>query len=185
MLKKGFQNQRLGQAESLRYTFEGTRRVAEQRMQPELAVVEAKLRRSTRIQRLAIHISTRMDPITGSTILIHDEAGHEMKHTDRIPWVGLVEVKEEPGSDALGGAEGAFVNVLSLARCEDDYRESVREWLGRYGLRLVEARDIESLASRKMRDGIAVEIENLERSLSDKWPVQFDEFQSYDHGDEG
>lgn len=53
-------------------------------------------------------------------------------------WIAVVEVAPREGCELLSVNEGAFINFLTLARSEAEYRAKVASALGYYRLELLE-----------------------------------------------
>lgn len=102
-----------------------------------------------------------------------------MKNTDI--WIGLVEVKPQPGTDALGKAKGAFVNVVALASTERDYKVLVDAAMAENGLSTIAYTDVARLAEWERSNRLHPELAQLANGLTMEYPIQFDEFQSYRH----
>ena len=84
-------------------------------------------------------------------------------------WIGVVGVLPRNGCDVLSAEKGAFVNFLTLAVSESEYRAKVMGALSHYGLDLIEFQDVrpfsESHAPSEEILAIATELEgshNLE-----------------------
>jgi hypothetical protein len=103
-----------------------------------------------------------------------------MKPTDTAPWIGLVEVRARPGNDTLGGAPGAFVNIVALATSEQSFIERVSACLEEYGFDPLDFTDVVLFEEWSQRNSAHQDIEELVALLSAQNPVQFDEFQAYE-----
>jgi len=67
----------------------------------------------------------------------------EAKATDSaVVWIGVVGVVPREGCDLLSPDKGAFVNFLTLATSEPEYRAKVVGALSDYRLDLVEFQDV-------------------------------------------
>jgi hypothetical protein len=104
-----------------------------------------------------------------------------MKNTDI--WIGRFDVKPRPGNDALGVAKGAIVNVVALATDENDYIQVVKAAMDGYEFDILRHEDVARLSEWTKENRLYEGLENLVRSLTSEYPIQFDEFQSYLHDD--
>jgi hypothetical protein len=57
-------------------------------------------------------------------------------------WIAVVEVAPREGCELLSVSEGAFINFLTLASSEAEYRAKVAGALGYYCLELLEFEDV-------------------------------------------
>lgn len=99
-------------------------------------------------------------------------------------WIGQVEVKAEPGNDALGNAAGAFVNVVALATSESDYVKLVDAMMNEYGFTIINYTDVARVEEWRKSNRLHPKLAKLAGSLSSENPIQFDDFQSYRHPDD-
>jgi len=97
-------------------------------------------------------------------------------------WVVLVNVKplKEAGA-ILGGATGAYVNVLALAKDVSGCRLLVNESLRESGFEVISIdipEKLEACISRGPSN--MIEITELSKNLNARCLVEYDEFQAYD-----
>ncbi len=77
-------------------------------------------------------------------------------------WIGLVRVKPLPRiPEALGGAAGAYVNIVTWASDPKTYRAKAETVAATYDVYVVEIEDAEPVAIRKSRFRVNDEIEDL------------------------
>ena len=78
-------------------------------------------------------------------------------------WIGVVGVLPREGCNLLSADRGAFVNFLTLAASESEYRAKVMGALSHYGLDLLEFQDVRPLLESDARNeeilAIAAELE--------------------------
>jgi hypothetical protein len=107
-----------------------------------------------------------------------------MNKADRQAWIGLVDLRPEPGNDPFDGAPGAYANVLALARSNAHYRQLVTETFTEIGLMVWELENVEPLVERRRKaetDGdVADDLLALARQLSPSSPVLYDTFYVYE-----
>ena len=77
-------------------------------------------------------------------------------------WIAVVEVAPREGCELLSVNEGAFINFLTLARSEAEYRAKVAGALGYYCLELLE---FEHVRPFSMSDGSSEEIVSIAEEL--------------------
>lgn len=105
-----------------------------------------------------------------------------MSSGQKIAWRAILHVRPlAGGTGGLGGAPGAYVNVLALARDEAAYREMVAAEMESLGLFIAETKDLEPY---EPRDGDSENFRLCAARLSREWPVQYHDFHCYPH-DEG
>jgi hypothetical protein len=95
-------------------------------------------------------------------------------------FIGVVEVRSAAGWDILGGADGAFVNVLCLAASPERFRERVIECMREHHLEVLNFADVGLVEDRVSAKQLVPELEALANVLTDEFPIQFDEFQAYE-----
>jgi len=95
-------------------------------------------------------------------------------------WIGLAHVKPNPGNDLLDGARGAFVPVLALASCVEEFTSKVMGLLRKYNFRIPEIEDIEPLKIRLARGPVDSAIVKLASSISEDNNVAFSSFETYE-----
>jgi hypothetical protein len=61
-------------------------------------------------------------------------------------WIGVAGVTPRDGCDLLSAQEGAFVNFLTLASSESEYRAKVSGALSHYHLELLQFQDVRPLS---------------------------------------
>jgi hypothetical protein len=102
----------------------------------------------------------------------------------KVPWIGFVHVRPASGSATLGdGAKGAYANVLALAENESDFLHAVRTEMSANGLVLIEASDIAPVSEYERDGRIHSEMQQLREALSLEYPVQYQDFHTYDRDD--
>ena len=80
-----------------------------------------------------------------------------------VVWIGVAGVVPREGCELLSAGEGAFVNFLTLARSEAEYRAKVVGALLHYRLELLEVEDVRVLsASDKPSEDILAIATDLE-----------------------
>lgn len=87
----------------------------------------------------------------------------EAQTDDSCVWIGLVGVSPREGCDLITTDEGAYVNFLTLASSEAEYRAKVSGALGFYRLELIEFEDIRPFV---FDEGAAPEIETIALDLA-------------------
>jgi hypothetical protein len=65
-------------------------------------------------------------------------------------WIGLAEVIAVTGTDALGKAKGAFVNVVAWANSGEHFHSKVETMATRLDLRLLGLEDVEPFSKRSV-----------------------------------
>jgi hypothetical protein len=103
-------------------------------------------------------------------------------------WIGLAEVTEQAAEDLLDGAPGAFVNVVTTASTDAEYREKVRAALDEAGFVLVELSDDpapEPLSERQLRFTVSDDVLALADEVAESGEVAFDLFQAWDSDKDG
>jgi hypothetical protein len=84
------------------------------------------------------------------------------KHTtDKHLWIGKVEVRPLKGSTTLGDAKGAFVNIVTWAHDDNEYRRNVDLVLGELGLFVLEVENPEPVSVRRKKAVLEDEIEEI------------------------
>lgn len=97
-----------------------------------------------------------------------------------MAWIGLCDVRPLRGNDVLEGANGAFVNVVALAESGEGFQRLVCKTMREYQFSVEAIEDIVTVEGLQQRDGLIPELLTLAQSLTDEYPIQFDEFQSYE-----
>jgi len=83
--------------------------------------------------------------------------------SDKIEvWIGTAGVVPRNGCDLLSADKGAYTNVLTLARSEEEYRAKLTGALNYYGLELISLENVEPLS---LRVDPAAEILTIAREL--------------------
>ena len=100
-----------------------------------------------------------------------------MKSTDI--WIGRFDVMPSPGNDALGVARGAIVNVVALATSGDSFIQMVKAAMNDYEFDTLRYDDVARLSDWTKNNRLDEGLESLVKSLTNEFPIQFDEFQSY------
>lgn len=99
----------------------------------------------------------------------------------RLKWIGLFEVRpQDSNRQVLGGAAGAFVNVLGLAEESDCFVSMARQHLADSGFEVLNADDVGLISERIERDELIDALLKLVDDLCDETPIIFDEFQAYE-----
>jgi len=98
-------------------------------------------------------------------------------------WIGRFDVKPRPGNDALGAAKGAIVNVVALAMNSDKFVQMVKSAMNEYEFDTLHYDDVSRLVDWTRNNSLDEGLQSLVKSLTDEFPIQFDEFQSYLHDD--
>lgn len=103
-----------------------------------------------------------------------------MKNTEGVKkFTGIVEVRPFPGFDVLGGAKGAFVNVLCLTSSPEKFKSLVCSAMSEHHLDVVRMQDVRLIPDDPEEADISRGLEDLSALLSLENPVQFDEFQTF------
>jgi hypothetical protein len=79
-------------------------------------------------------------------------------------WIGLVEVRPLAGNnEILGDAKGAFVNIVTWASNDEEYRRNAELIASKLGLFVSEIENPEPLRVRRMKTtgGLGQEIEDM------------------------
>lgn len=100
--------------------------------------------------------------------------------TEVEPWIGLVHVRPMPGTNPMGdGVEGAYVQIVALARNAENFEKTVRDNLLLDDLILVEAEDVATVRSYRKAGRINTDLNDLACSLSSDNPIGYDIFAPY------
>jgi hypothetical protein len=67
--------------------------------------------------------------------------------SDAVVWIGVVGIVPREGCELLSPDEGAYVNFLTLARSDSDYRAKVAGALSYYRLELLEFENVRPLSA--------------------------------------
>jgi len=94
-------------------------------------------------------------------------------------WIGLAHVKPKQGNEALQGARGAFVPILSMATDSDHFISTATSFLNAHGFEVIEMEDVQLFEERCKNADVDEELMTLVKNLSETVPVQIDIFQSY------
>lgn len=85
--------------------------------------------------------------------------------TDAVVWIGMVGIVSREGCELLLLDEGAYVNFLTLASSDSEYRAKVMGALSYYRLELLEFENVRPLSpSDEASDEILAIAEELEQS---------------------
>lgn len=98
----------------------------------------------------------------------------------REVWIALVGVSPKPGTDLLGSAKGAWVNVLAWASDPKEYRTAVHEALEHYGLDLIGIEDLEPLGRRLQRTVVDPHLLRLANEVTATGFARFGPFHTYE-----
>ena len=71
----------------------------------------------------------------------------ESNGTDAVVWIGVVGIVPRDGCELLEPEEGAYVNFLTLAASDSEYRAKVIGALSYYRLELLEFEDVRPLSA--------------------------------------
>jgi hypothetical protein len=98
-------------------------------------------------------------------------------------WIGLVNVKPLPQTPkALGGAAGAWVNMVTWASDPEMYKAKAETAATTYDVYVVEIEDSEPVAIRKSRFSVNDEIEDIiSRVEINRDFILFGTFHEYPH----
>lgn len=94
-------------------------------------------------------------------------------------WIGVAGVTARPACEILSPDEGAYINFLTLARNDAQYRAKLSGALGYYGLELFELIDVRPFSSS---DGASEEIQGIAEELeTDRNPkhVRYSTFHTF------
>lgn len=103
----------------------------------------------------------------------------ELDATDSIVWIGIVGVVPRENCELLSHEEGAYVNFLTLATSDKEYRAKVIGALSYYRLELLEFQDVRRLSeSDNTSEEILAIAEELERN-SNPQHVRYGTFHTF------
>lgn len=139
--------------------------------------IEALHRRSIQIQLLADHTSILRVVTAESIMSILVEDFQKMKRKNK--YIGVIEVCELDDNQVLEGAKGAFVNVIVLAKDENEYKSIAIKELDSLGLKVINIENIESVDKKITNSELIFELEQASTKVNESFPVFFDEFQVY------
>jgi len=89
----------------------------------------------------------------------------DLSGTDAVVWIGVVGIVPREGCELLEPEQGAYVNFLTLAASDSEYRAKVIGALSYYRLELLEFEDVRPLsASDNASEEILKLAEELEQS---------------------
>lgn len=94
-------------------------------------------------------------------------------------YIGLVGVAPNPGSDVLGTAKGAYVNVLVLASSVEEYEAGASRALADLGLFAFEFEDVEPFESRANHRDLEEELHVLASEVSESKKPRFSNFHTF------
>jgi hypothetical protein len=97
-------------------------------------------------------------------------------------WIGLVELRvlAHADSDLLRGAAGAFTNTVTWASCAPEFCEKAELLARHYNLYVQSIEGEESIASRRSRACISVEVDDLiARAEVDRNAILYGTFHRY------
>jgi hypothetical protein len=66
-----------------------------------------------------------------------------MNDRNEEKWIGLAEVRQQPGVEELGKNRGGFVTVVLFAQSENEFEQRVRKVLFEMGFDLVNVDEVE------------------------------------------
>lgn len=95
-------------------------------------------------------------------------------------WTGVFQVKSLPGCDVLDGDNGAFVNVVALAKDERHFKDLVLDTMNEYDLEVIGVEDLHFVDDRIMDRDCVPELKRLCLILTKKYPIQFGEFYTFE-----
>jgi hypothetical protein len=98
-------------------------------------------------------------------------------------WIGLVGVRPRDGNAFLGGARGAFVRLLAMARDESHYLLQMRQTLEEFRFDFDEVTAVEPYAEFVSREGMAVDLSEVADKVSRDGYTRFGEFFAYEADD--
>jgi tetratricopeptide (TPR) repeat protein len=106
--------------------------------------------------------------------------GLNVSTAEPVAWRALLHVRPLPShSGGLeGGAAGAYAWVFALARGEAEYREMVAAEMEALGLFIAEVDDLRRYEPHPEDDE---SMEYCAERLSEEWPVQYHDFDTYPH----
>lgn len=76
-------------------------------------------------------------------------------------WIGMVEVRAARATDVLGDAKGGFVNLVTWAADENQFRSNAELVLGNLGLFVVNIENPEPVSVRRQKAALEEEIEDM------------------------
>lgn len=88
----------------------------------------------------------------------------ELQVRDAVVWIGVVGILPREGCELLSPGEGAYVNFLTLASSDSEYRAKVTGALSYYRLELLEFEDVRPLSAL---DGASEEISAIAAELAE------------------
>lgn len=95
-------------------------------------------------------------------------------------WIGLAHVSSRPGNGLLGGANGAYVNILAIADNPSAFLDKVKEALEDIKLDFIRIEDIELFSKRSENYKIDKGIIELAIEVSKTKELRFGTFHTYD-----
>jgi hypothetical protein len=109
-----------------------------------------------------VHLQSIRNGVSAFTRNIGN-ASMKVDVTNQELWIGLVELRilAHADSDLLRGAAGAFTNIVTWASCASEFREKAELLAKHYNLYVQSIEGEESIASRRSRAGISVEVDDL------------------------
>ena len=100
-----------------------------------------------------------------------------LNENERVVWGAQLHVRPFPGKDGgLHGAKGAYAWVFALARSDAEYREMVAAEMETLGLFIAE---VEQLGRYDAIVGADDASSSCISSLTDEWPIQYNDFHTY------
>jgi len=94
-------------------------------------------------------------------------------------WIGLLQVKQRPGTGTLLDRNLAFVNAVAPAIDERDFRRSVAQALDGMGFDLMDVEDVETVEERQRQHQIDPELLRSAAEAKARQTPQFGTFHTW------
>lgn len=101
----------------------------------------------------------------------------------REVWIGLIEVRHQPGAGVLMDRNKAFTNGLAFASNEKEYEAAVRGSLARLGFDVVSVEEPEPLAHRLQEFTVDPELLKLAQAVEMEREPRFGPFHTWTRDD--
>jgi hypothetical protein len=94
-------------------------------------------------------------------------------------WIGLIGIMPKPGNECFGGAQGAYVNVVTFATSAQSFKRKVKLALCDMDMILVEFDPPEQLRDRLLGKNVDKEIFRMAETAKKQDSVVFGTFHMY------
>lgn len=95
-------------------------------------------------------------------------------------WIGLAQVKQSKRNGALGNADQAYVNVLTLALNKADFIAQLQEELSKLNLIFIKLKDAETMQNRLSKHSLHEDLHDLAEDVVRTGALRFDVFCTFD-----